>query len=70
MAFMAFLGVMVVWCILLVLLSNLIEALRQPQASEMGEEDALELDGWIFSGPRVAEDDEVPAVSRPGADAA
>lgn len=70
MALMAFLGVMVVWCILLVLMSNLIEALRQPQESEMAEEDALELDGWIFSGPRVAEDDEVPAVSRPGADAA
>jgi hypothetical protein len=71
MAFMAFIGVLVVWCILLVLLSNLIDALRQSSSrSELDEADALELDGWIFSGPRAAEDDEAPAVRRPGADAA
>ncbi len=71
MALMAFLGVMVVWCIMLVLLSNLIAALRQPSSrAEMDEVDELDLDGWIFSDPRVAEDDKAPAARGPDADAA
>jgi hypothetical protein len=73
-AFMAFVGVLGLWCVALVLLQSLIAALRQPGSEELGPEDWIEL-GFddapvMFDGPRSDEaQTETPAVRR-GADAA
>jgi hypothetical protein len=73
-AFMAFVGVVGLWCVALLLLHSLIAALRQPDSDEIGPEDWIEL-GFddaptIFGAPRNDEEPtESPAVPR-GADAA